>query len=70
MIRVVDKVNNVRSLKEISKNLLGNLKIEIPSCEQILVSPMLTVSLSLIKIWKVNCIRKTGNIVLQWALAC
>jgi hypothetical protein len=68
MIKVVEKVKLMRSLQEIAKNLSGNLKIEIPSCEQILVSPMLTVSLSLIKIWKVNCIRKTGNIVLQ--LAC
>jgi hypothetical protein len=40
MIRVVDIVKVVRSLQEISKNLSGNLKIEIPSREQILVSPI------------------------------
>ncbi len=39
MIRVVEKVNLMRSLQEISKNLSGNLKIKIPSCELILVSP-------------------------------
>jgi hypothetical protein len=33
-------VKVVRSLQEIPKNLSGNLKIEIPSCEQILVSPI------------------------------
>jgi hypothetical protein len=30
----------MRSLQEISKNLSGNLKIEIPSCKLILVSPI------------------------------
>jgi hypothetical protein len=40
MIRVVEKVKLMRSLQEISKNLAGNLKIEIPSCELILVSPI------------------------------
>ncbi len=30
----------MRSLQEISKNLSGNIKIEIPSCELILVSPI------------------------------
>jgi hypothetical protein len=44
MLRVVNKVANkakvVRSLQEISKNLSGNLKMKIPSCEQIQVSPI------------------------------
>jgi hypothetical protein len=40
MIRLVEKVKLMRSLQEISKNLTGNKKIEIPSCELILVSPM------------------------------
>jgi hypothetical protein len=45
MIRVVEKVKLIRSLQEIFKNLSGNLKIEIPSCELILVSPICSHSL-------------------------
>jgi hypothetical protein len=40
MVRVVEKVKLMRSLQEISKKLSGNIKIEIPSCELILVSPI------------------------------
>jgi hypothetical protein len=40
MIRVVEIVKVVKSLQEISETLSGSLKIEIPSCEQILVSPI------------------------------
>jgi hypothetical protein len=40
MIRVVEIVKVVRSPQEISNNLSGNLIIEIPSCEKILVSPI------------------------------
>jgi hypothetical protein len=40
MIRVVEIAKVTRSLQDISKNLSGNLKIEISSCEQILVSPI------------------------------
>jgi hypothetical protein len=36
VIEIVEIVEIVRSLQEISKNLSGNLKIEIPSCEQML----------------------------------
>jgi hypothetical protein len=40
IIRVVEIMKVVISLQEISKNLSENLKIEISSCEQILVSPI------------------------------
>jgi hypothetical protein len=40
MIKVVEIVKVLRSLQEISKNLSGNLPTEIPSCEQILMSPI------------------------------
>jgi hypothetical protein len=45
MIRVVEIVIVVSCLQEISKNLSVNLKMEICSCEQILVSPICSHSL-------------------------
>ncbi len=45
MIEVVEKQKLTRSLQEISKNLLVNSKIEIPSCKLILVSPICSHSL-------------------------